>query len=202
MKSMTPLWGVWKLEENADELLAMLDNPAAYQLSIEKMHTEKRRQEWLGSRTALKEILGREVPISYQTNGAPYVEGLQQSISISHTKGYAAVLVSPHPIAGIDIEYRSDRVLKIRSRFMEKEEEAGLDPAHEVEHLLIHWCAKEALFKLIGQEEVDFVRHLHVAPFTYEESGFFIVKETRTAQSCSYRMGYRVESDYVLVWSI
>ena len=119
--------------------------------------------------------------------------------SISHTKDYVAVILDKRP-TGIDIEYRSDRILKIRSRFMNPEEEAGIDLEHEVEHLLIHWCAKETLFKIIGQEGVDFQKHLHVNPFPYLSSGTFKGRETRTEACREYELAYQVTPDYVLTW--
>ena len=94
----------------------------------------------------LKELLGEEARVDYHSTGAPFLACVPLYISISHTKDYVAVILDKRP-TGIDIEYRSDRILKIRSRFMNPEEEAGIDLEHEVEHLLIHWCAKETLFK-------------------------------------------------------
>ena len=90
---------------------------------------------------------------------------------------------------------------KIRSRFMNSEEEAGIDKEHETEHLLLHWCAKETLFKMIGQEEVDFLHHLHVRPFPYAEEGSFTVYETRTEEGAVYRLDYLVTPDFVLTRS-
>lgn len=95
----------------------------------------------------LQELTGGSALIAYHPNGAPYLSGSSLHISISHTKGYAAVLLQDHPAAGIDIEYRSERVSRIRSRFMNPEEEAGIDKEYETEHLLLHWCAKETLLK-------------------------------------------------------
>lgn len=201
MKHTSPLWCVWRIEERSDELLSLLGNKD-YLCGLSAMRTEKRQQEWLASRTALKEILGQEALIHYRENGAPFLEDKTSALSISHTKGYAAVLLSEQAVAGIDIEYRSDRVLKIRSRFMSTEEEAGIDKFHEVEHLLIHWCAKEALFKMMGQEDVDFVRHLHVLPFPYNETGYFKVRESCTPEGASYILNYLVKPDFILVWSL
>lgn len=202
MRQDAPLWGVWKIEESADDLLSALEHKADYQPFLEILHTEKRRQEWLASRVLLKELLGREARIAYHPNGAPYLPDVPLHISVSHTKDYAAVLLQSQPFAGIDIEYRSPRVLKIRSRFMNEKEVAGIDFAHEIEYNLIHWCAKEALFKMIGQEGVDFCRHLHVEPFIYAESGSLTANETCTAQGATYTLHYRVTSDFVLVLSM
>ena len=145
----------------------------------------------------LKELLGEEARVDYHSTGAPFLACVPLYISISHTKDYVAVILDKRP-TGIDIEYRSDRILKIRSRFMNPEEEAGIDLEHEVEHLLIHWCAKETLFKIIGQEGVDFQKHLHVNPFPYLSSGTFKGRETRTEACREYELAYQVTPDYVL----
>ena len=163
-KQLSPLHGVWKMEESSDELLGMLEHKADYSSFLERVSAEKRRQERFASRVLLKELLGEEVRVDYHSTGAPFLACVPLYISISHTRDYVAVILDKRP-TGIDIEYRSDRILKIRSRFMNPEEEAGIDLEHEVEHLLIHWCAKETLFKIIEQEGVDFQKHLHVNPF-------------------------------------
>lgn len=197
-----PLFGIWKIEESSDLLLSSLDFREEYVPFIQNLKTEKRKQEWLACRVLLKELLGEELPISYHPDGAPFLAGSSLFLSISHTNGYAAVLLQEQPGAGIDIEYRSARVLKIRSRFMSQEEEAGVDPGHEAEHLLIHWCAKEALFKMIRQENVDFREHLHIMPFQYSTSGRIQAYETHSIYKRSYTLEYRIYPDFVLVYSI
>ena len=177
-KQLSPLHGVWKMEESSDELLGMLEHKADYSSFLERVSAEKRRQERFASRVLLKELLGEEARVDYHSTGAPFLACVPLYISIS----------------------RSDRILKIRSRFMNPEEEAGIDLEHEVEHLLIHWCAKETLFKIIGQEGVDFQKHLHVNPFPYLSSGTFKGRETRTEACREYELAYQVTPDYVLTW--
>ena len=201
MKHIDPLWGVWKIEESSEELLSLLRNREAYLSQLEKITAEQRRREWLASRVLLQALVEAPSYIAYYPNGAPFLPDSFLHLSISHTKGYAAVLLQEHPAAGIDIEYRSGRVAKIRSRFMNAGEEAGIDKEHEAEHLLLHWCAKETLFKMIGREEVDFLRHLHVCPFPYAEEGSFSVCETRTGDGTVYQLNYLVTPDFVLTWS-
>lgn len=200
-KHTEPLLGVWKIDETSDELLAMLEQQSDYLPFLQQLKTEKRRQEWLASRVLLKEMAGEEWRVAYQADGAPYLPDSSFSLSISHTNGYAAVLLQERGNAGIDVEYRSNRVLKIRSRFMSAEEDASLCPDHVTEHLLIHWCAKEALFKMIRQQEVDFIGHLHIEPFAYASSGQFRVYETRTPEKNSFVLKYEVHPAFVLVYS-
>ena len=118
MKHTGPLWGIWKIEEPSEVLFALLQNRKEYLPQLELIRTEQRRREWLASRVLLQELTGGSALIAYHPNGAPYLSGSSLHISISHTKGYAAVLLQDHPAAGIDIEYRSERVSRIRSRFM------------------------------------------------------------------------------------
>ena len=189
------------MEEDADRLLEMLERKGDYQSFLERVSAEKRRQEHLASRVLLKELLGQEQPVNYRPTGAPFLPDFPLCISISHTKDFVAVILDSQP-TGIDIEYLSNRVLKIRSRFMNPEEEENIDTLHEVEHLLIHWCAKETLFKIIDQEGVDFQKHLHVVPFRYASEGSFMVRETRTPLCQEFRLAYRVTPDYVITWAI
>ncbi|GGK12966.1 4'-phosphopantetheinyl transferase family protein [Parabacteroides faecis] len=201
-KHTEPLLGVWKIEESSDELLAMLGLQSEYLPFLQGIKTEKRRQEWLASRVLLKELVGEELLIAYHDDGAPYLSGSSLSLSISHTNGYAAVLLQDQETAGIDIEYHSNRVLKICSRFMSPEEGASIGSEYEVEHLLVYWCAKEALFKMIRQQDIDFIEHLHIEPFQFSVSGKLNVHETKTLEQRSYVLKYEVLPDFVLVYSV
>ncbi|WP_455628296.1 4'-phosphopantetheinyl transferase family protein [Parabacteroides chinchillae] len=201
-KQNNPLLGVWQISESSDKLLSMLPDLSGSLSFLQSIRAEHRKQERLASRVLLKELLEKEAVIDYFPNGAPFLPDIPLHISISHTKGYAAVLLQESPAAGVDIEYRSDRVCKIRNRFMNQEEEEAIDLNHEIEHLLIYWCAKETLFKMIGQEDVDFCRHLHVKPFLYAESGTFVVQETRTQENAFFKLGYSVTPGFVLTWSL
>lgn len=197
-----PLWGVWKMEEPSETLLSILRDGDGYLEKLNSLRPEQRRREWLASRVLVQELHGSPVRVDYLPNGAPFLAGSPLHISISHTKGYAAVLLQEHPAAGIDIEYRSGRVLKIRDRFMTPEEESAIDKAHEADHLLLHWCAKETLYKMLGEESVDFREHLHVHPFPYAEKGRFTVSETRTERRRSFPLHYLVTPDFILTWSV
>lgn len=200
-KHTSPCRGLWKIEETADELWELLRQKSVYQPFLSRLRTEKRKQEWLASRVLLENLAGGTVRIGYEPNGSPYLPGSPLSISISHTRGYAAVLLQETPAAGTDIEYRSDRVLKIRHRFLSPAENAAIDPLHAVEHLLVYWCAKETLFKMIRREGVDFISHLHIEPFEYALSGRIEVNETHSSQPVFFRLAYEIRSDFVWVWS-
>ncbi|MBO5224964.1 MAG: 4'-phosphopantetheinyl transferase superfamily protein [Parabacteroides sp.] len=201
-KQTSPLLGIWKIEESSDELFSLLENRETYLSQLDSIHSESRRKEWLASRVLLQELLEEPVCVAYHSNGAPYLLESNLFLSISHTKDYVTVLLQEQPFVGIDIEFRSERVLKIRSRFMNIEEEKVINKENEAEHLLLYWCAKEALFKMIGQEAVDFQEHLHVCSFSYSTDGYIQVYETKTKERKTFTLKYWVQPDFVLVHSI
>lgn len=195
-----PHWGLWKIEESSDQLLSMMENGEVYHAELINMHNEHRRQEWLAVRLLLQHLLGRFTRIAYHDNGAPFLPSESFQISISHTKGYVAVIVSNQQV-GIDIEYRSDRILKVRSHFMTKEEDAAIDSEHEKDHLLIYWCAKETLYKMVGSAKAGFA-DLHVCPFAFATEGNIFVYETCTPYRQKFPLSFQVTDDYVLTYNI
>lgn len=201
VKHSLPLWGIWKIEESSDELLKLLENKQPYYSFVTDTMTEARKREWLASRVLVKRLLGFEPDISYTDAGAPFLVGLSKRISISHTKGFAAVILSDNPAAGIDIEYMSDRVKKIRTRFMSASEDSQIDEYYETEHLLVYWSAKETLFKMIGQSDVDFKEHLQIHPFQYSNEGVFLATERRTKKNESFKIHFFVTQEFVLTRS-
>lgn len=196
------LLGIWKIEETETELLNLLNQHEAYQSFLAKCKVESRKKEWLATRVLLKELLGEELMIAYHPDGAPYLPDRPDlSISVSHTKGYVAVYCKVGAPVGIDIEYWANRILKIKHKFLSEEELAMVDQENETGHLLICWCAKEALFKLIRQEEVDFKTHLHIKPFTYSLEGEVEVWETRTPKKETFILNYLVTPNIVLTFN-
>ena len=200
LKRQNPLLAIWKMDESSSEMYSMLENTGSYPAVKQVMHCEARLKERLAALLLVKELLGRETEITHTVSGAPLLVGEDWQISISHTKGYAAVVLERGRAAGIDMEYVSGRVVKIRSRFLTEEEESNIDTANEVAHLLVHWCAKETLFKLIGEEEVDFREHLHVDPFPFRPDGTLTVWESRTGRRERFKLAYSVNPDYVLTY--
>jgi 4'-phosphopantetheinyl transferase EntD len=187
------------ISETTDVLLSQLERKAWYLPSLSAMSAHRQR-EWLTVRSMLKKATGEEKQILYTTSGKPYLADASYHIGISHTKGYAAVALDKrHPIT-VDIERISPRVEKIRSRFMSLDEEQHLSAAHPLLHLLLHWSAKESLFKYMDEDDIEFRTQLHIHPFqptigAWSECG---AHETRTAGRQQFTIRYLVKEDYVL----
>jgi len=198
----TPLWGIWKIEERWDSLLAMSDCGERYRSFLDGCKSDRRKAEWLAVRLLLRELIGTEPVIAYRDSGAPYLPDSDYHISISHTKGYAAVILDRDNMAGIDIEHRSDRVQRIKSRFLNVIERDWLDKA-TAETLLICWSAKETVFKMTGQRVADFRKDILIFPFKHTgNAGYLIAKEMMTEQQQMYRIRYVITRDYVLTTGV
>ncbi|GHT22856.1 siderophore biosynthesis protein [Bacteroidia bacterium] len=184
------------ITQSRDELLAQLEHTAL----PEAMSSDNRQREWLTCRVLLKELLGEEKEIAYMASGKPYLTDKSHFISFSHTKGYAAVIACPtHPVA-VDIEYISPRVEKIRHRFMSAEEEKNLSAAQPLLHLLLHWSAKETLFKLLDAPDIEFQSQLHIHPFEPVLNAWATLSahETYTNEQRKFTVQYLVADEFVL----
>lgn len=194
------LMGIWKMEETTEELLSLfperLKNDAI--LYLRSIRSKRRSTEWLSTRIMLFELLDDQKTIGNHDDGKPYIVDSPYNISISHTKEYAAILLHKTLQVGIDIEIRSERVRKIANRFISKNE--YIDSSQKALHQLLHWSAKESLFKLMDERGIDFRDHLFVKPFTPSENGIITAIEFRTSQSQEFKINYEVHPEYVLTW--
>lgn len=199
--SVAPGLGIWRIGETVAELSDRLEKKAWYMPFLQHTASESRRTEWLAVRVLLKELLGREVRIEYTEAGRPYLPEETLCVSISHTPGYAAVLLSDSPAPGIDIERISARVARVAPRFLSEQELRQIDPERPTESLLLYWSGKETVFKALQRQDVDFRRQIYIHPFSVGTSGCFRAEERRTEQGRFYRLAYRLTDEYVLTYT-
>ena len=88
---------------------------------------------------------------------------------------------------GVDIEYRSDRIRRIASRFLRPDESAS-----STDDLLTCWCVKEAVYKLRSASHLAYDQmRVHLDTATADD--------LLAADSLSF--GREITADYVLVWT-
>ncbi len=191
--------GIWEITEPADSLLALLEENEADTLR-HNYHSESRLREIAATRILLSQIIEKAAKIEYLPSGKPYLIDSPLNISISHTKGYAAVILSPKEHLGIDIEYISDRVKRIQNRFVSDKE--YIDPQNEIRHLLLHWSAKETMYKALSKEGVELKTDFLIDPFTPNNSGLISAREYYSHKQLSFNIQYLITADYVLTYTI
>ena len=189
---------VWKVDETVEQLRSMFHQFSIYEAGYARFSAEKRKQEWLAVRVLLKEILGEEKEIAYHPSGKPFLKDNSMHISFSHTHGYVAVALHPSAEVGVDIEQYGHRVQRVASRFIREDEKVSIASGDEIYGLLLHWSAKETMFKLMDDQAVDFIDHLHILPFVLQEQGLFEACEYRSGTEQHFLIHSDTHPDYVL----
>lgn len=195
-------WGIWKMDEPIETLLELLPQRAYYEREIQRFTAPHRKWEWLSVRALLFKLLGDHKEVCYEPSGKPYLRDRSFNISISHTKGYVAVILSNDFPVGIDIEQFGRRVHRVAHKFMRVDEPVSCYKDDTTWCLLLHWSAKEVMFKCMDAAEVDFCQHLQIEPFIPQEQGIFIGHEYRTELQQAFRIHYLIHPDFVMTWHI
>ncbi len=147
---------------NQDISLGLLDLKA---YSIEKGINVKREIERSGTRFLLAELTqDAEVQIEYSPQNKPYLKNKKAHISISHSHDKLAIIFNIRENTGVDIELIRDKVKNVQHKFL-SERELSLATG-DPEILTTFWAAKEALYKVYGLKEVEFIKHLLISNYT------------------------------------
>jgi 4'-phosphopantetheinyl transferase EntD len=190
---------VWKITESTDELFNNLQLQNEELVKVNNFRLDKRKQEFLAVRCLLKLLLNHDAKINYLPSGKPVLTNSSYYISISHTRGHAAVALSKSPFSGIDIEYPSERVTRVYQRFVSKKEQLFIPEKRKLDYYTLLWCLKETMFKLFDDSNIIFNQHFLCHPFVLENEGAInasFVKENIIEK----KYHYIVTPDYYLVY--
>ena len=187
---------VWRLEEEAPRLLSLCREAVIDVKDLETLPV-KRQREKAAERLLLRHAFGNPVSLSYTEQGAPYIEGCDVNISITHTPQLVAIALNDEHIIGIDAE-QMDRgqVLKVRNKFLNVAEQQHIAPDNLAAHVMA-WTAKEAVIKATRDSAIDWTDGICLEPFVPNA-----VETTFTARCRGriYRLTSRpVEGHYVTV---
>jgi 4'-phosphopantetheinyl transferase len=157
------LYAIWQISESAEELRSAISLREEEEILYQSFVAESRKKQWLAYRLLIRDLLKPDnFPVEYDQSGKPFLAGSDFHISVTHTEDLAAVIISRHARVGIDIEKIKRRIEKVRDKFLHTEESAFIEKGKELEQLTLAWCAKEALYKLYGQRNLDFREHISV----------------------------------------
>ncbi len=157
--------GIWNITETGDELAGRISLYPDEAVEFSEIRHERRKKEFLTIRLLLSELLGRQLRPEYGEDGRPFLNEFSLKISIAHSTDYAVVFLSEHNV-GIDIENTNRPVRSIAGKFMSERELNNVSGFADPEYgMLVHWCAKEAVFKCTCQNGIDFRSQIHVSPF-------------------------------------
>ncbi len=208
------------LIEQAEALsfLTTLLSPAETAL-FRRFRYAKRRLEWLGGRLAAKHCLhellnevasGPQLYDTYSilpdTHGRPHLakpltEYPAASISISHSRGYAAALVHQRGDCGIDIQLKTPKLASVQERFTSDEELRLLHPITDhLTRLGLLWAAKEAIKKCLLADHPSFFGTIKLTNAKYEPSERIWTVQCRLTHPAAHSATVRIaEHDEYLI---
>ncbi len=193
--------GVWKIEEDLNGLLELvvLDNDE--KKKYKGFTSTSRRLEFLSVRALLGELLGKDARIVYNKNNKPFLKDGSRFISISHSHKLTAILCSTNEKVGIDLEYMSANIGAFAFKFLNRKEKITKDSANRKYHLYLHWCAKEALYKICDKEGINFKKNITIDVFDVKDSGEIQGKVQTDKINESFDLFYSRYDNYAIVWT-
>ncbi len=133
-----------------------------------------------------------DVPmIGHAASGQPLLRGYH--VGVTHTRGYAALMLSKSCDVACDIEHFSDRVERIKSKFLRKDEMAD-----DLDSLLVHWCGKETVYKLFPEDNLQFSQ-MRVGPFSTMSDWACEVENMKRGEKV--RVDFELTMQFVLTYA-
>lgn len=182
--------GLWRIDGSEMGFETQYPELAAL-LSVRHPRTQLQRYS---SRLLLAEMLGEMPQVEKNEHGKPMLLKHRLEVSISHTEGYAAILLGTGPL-GVDVQHYKPNVLKVRDRFLDENEQ---EMAQDIETTTLFWAAKEAIYKYNAKPTLDFRE-----PITVHSVGkdvlpsSFVFEEVKT----NLDLGWKRLDNAMLVWT-
>ena len=193
--------GVWKIEEDLNTLLEMVSLDTDEKKKYRSYSSTSRKLEFLSVRALLSELIGKEAKIVYNKNNKPFLKDGSRFISISHSHKLTAILLSTNEKVGIDLEYMSSNIAAIAFKFLNWKEKITRENENRRYHLYLHWCAKEALYKICDKEGISIRKNITIEPFTVNDSGEIKGHVHTDKINESFDLFYSKYDNYAIVWT-
>jgi 4'-phosphopantetheinyl transferase len=195
------LLGIWKITEDYYTLYSMLSMDMEEINMLEGFGSEGRKIEWLSVRALANVMTGKDSRIIYSDEHKPFLKGMAYNISISHSHKLTSILMSKATRVGIDLEYMSHKISNLSYKFINNQELISNDPELNRYHLYLHWCGKEALYKICDKQDINFKENLTLFPFEPKEYGILKGRVLNSHGIEDYILNYQKIEGYAIVWT-
>ena len=192
--------GLWEITEDFATLLRMTylnDNDLRHLVHFRSIN---RKIEWLSVRALLQQMTRPDARIVYNESRKPFLDDGSYNISVSHSHKYTSVLLGRNKLVGVDLEYMSHKINRLAHKFINEREVISNRLLFRRKHLYIHWCAKEALYKICDKIDINFQDDLTIKPFNVGIQGDIIGLVENNSRHEEYNMHYQIGNNYVLVY--
>lgn len=158
-----------RLDEEVSRVLALCREAGIAVEDLMELQV-KRQREKATERLLLCRAFGQPVSLCHDEQGAPFVEGFDVNISITHTPHLVAVAINEHQVVGVDAEQMNrQQVLRVRDKFLNDKEKLFIAPDDLAAHV-IAWTAKEAIIKAERNSALDWTNGICLEPFAVDVS--------------------------------
>jgi len=168
--------GIWKIEESEQFFLETVP------LQKEITHPHKRLQHLAGR--YLLRYLFPDFPfelIRIADTRKPFLENEAYHFSISHCGDFAAAIVSSEKRVGVDVEIFSEKIRRVKDKFINKIENVTISrfapDNHLDKYITLMWSCKESIFKWYGNGQLDFKKHMQMQAIHYDELHGVIISD-------------------------
>lgn len=193
--------GVWKIEEDLNALMELVTLDNDEKKKYKGFSSTSRKLEFLSVRALLSELIGNDAKIVYNKNNKPFLNDGSRFISISHSHKLTAILLSTKEKVGIDLEYMSSNIAALAFKFINRKEKVSKEQDERRYQLYIHWCAKEALYKICDKEGISIRNNITIEPFIVSDSGEIKGHVHTSKISESFNLFYSKYDNYAIVWT-
>lgn len=195
---------IWEISEDEDDLRRLcspIPNDELEELQLLK--SAARRKEKLAVRALLNEMFPEKLYLGHHDNGKPYLQNCAVEISIAHCSKYAAIIAHKELDVGIDIESLDRDFSAVEKKALSEDEKEDLSDKNTNLQLAIYWCAKEAIYKRMSRNGVDFAEQIEVEKFNPKAEGeleaTFIHKDGTEEE---FELNYEIFDNHIMVWLV
>ena len=195
------VWEITEDEEDLRKICAPIPNDEQEELMLIK--SPARRKEKLAVRALINEMFPEKLYLGHHDNGKPYLQNSAVEISISHCTDFAAIIAHPEEDVGIDIESLDRDFSAVEKKALSEEEIDDLSDRNHNLQLAIYWCAKEAVYKRMSKNGVDFAEQITLERFTPKDEGELEAVFTYAdGEEEEFDLNYEVFDNHVMVWLV
>ncbi len=205
-----PLFYQQNINENTKLAIWKIEEPEAFFLSKvplqrEITHPAKRLQHLAGR--YLLPFLFNDFPneeIEIADTRKPFLPNEQYHFSISHCGHYAAAIASSDSRVGVDIEFTTSKLDKIKQKFLHSNELHFVNaqsPDRQLKLLSLLWSAKEAVYKWYGAGGVNFSEMIRISPFLLMQEGQIEAAFMKNNFYQKLILHYTLMEELTLVWA-
>jgi len=193
--------GLWEITEDYETLFGITYLNDEDIRRLNSFRSLNRKIESLSVRALLQQMTRPDARIIYHKQShKPFLDDNSYNISISHSHKYTSIILGKDKLVGVDLEYMSHRIERVAHKFINELDVITSNPLTCRAHLYIHWCAKEALYKICDKIDLNFQDDIIIKPFEIDDEGYITGIVHNNFRHEEYKMHYQLINNYVWVY--